>query len=143
MEERAAAALEAREAPTQAQVSSSDRGASKGRSLFTALGRTVLHTSPANHVLTQACLCQFQALETFIPHMNWALHKCRSQYFHLLSTVNCLSDCDGHVIGNGCAHMSGTLLSKEACFQVSMFTQKISCIKSIGLNLPMQLAAWL
>ncbi|KAA6417490.1 MAG: hypothetical protein FRX49_12569 [Trebouxia sp. A1-2] len=53
IEERAAAALEAREAPTQAHVSSSDSGASKGRSLFTKLGRKVLHTSPANHILSQ------------------------------------------------------------------------------------------
>ena len=61
MEERAAAALEAREAPTQAQVSSSDRGASKGRSLCTKLGRKVLHTSPANQMLSQVCICQSQA----------------------------------------------------------------------------------
>ena len=45
--ERAAFALELREAPTHAHVSSSDRGASKGLSFFTKPGRKVLHTSPA------------------------------------------------------------------------------------------------
>lgn len=45
--ERAAFALELKEAPTHAQVSSSDRGANKGLSFFTKPGRKVLHTSPA------------------------------------------------------------------------------------------------
>ena len=50
MEERAAAAFKLREAPTHAQVSSRDRGASRGLSLVTRLGRKVLHTRPACNI---------------------------------------------------------------------------------------------
>ena len=46
-EERAAAAFKLREAPTHAQVSSRDRGASRGLSPLTKPGRKVLHTRPA------------------------------------------------------------------------------------------------
>ena len=49
MEERAAAAFKLREAPTHAQVSSRDRGASRGLSLLTKPGRKVLHTRPARN----------------------------------------------------------------------------------------------
>lgn len=57
MEERAAAAFKLREAPTHAQVSSRDRGASRGLSLLTRPGKKVLHTRPA---------CNSTSLET--PH---------------------------------------------------------------------------
>lgn len=54
-EERAAAAFKLREAPTHAQVSSRDRGASRGLSPLTRPGRKVLHTRPAcNSSLVQA-----------------------------------------------------------------------------------------
>ena len=48
--ERAAAALELREAPTHAHVSSRDSGASKGLNFLTRPGRKVLHNSPADDI---------------------------------------------------------------------------------------------
>lgn len=115
MEERAAAALEAREAPTQAHVSSSDRGASKGRNLFTKLGRKVLHTSPANHILSRPGLHVpiSSVRDSFMPHMNWAQYNMQSPILPCFVHHNCLSDSDGHLIGSGCAHMSGRLISRD------------------------------
>ena len=66
--ERAAAAFELREAPTHAQVSSSDRGASTGRSFLTTFGKKVLHSNPAVACCVTHCLLtQIEGLREELP----------------------------------------------------------------------------
>lgn len=75
--DRAASELEAREAPTQADVSSSARLARKGRASSTTLGSHVLSTSPApvrRHIRSSSRACRVPSTDL----RNRSSKKCAS-----------------------------------------------------------------